>query len=147
MTVPNPGRGGGADPNVLLLSCMDMRLLEKTLSFMAGRGLSGRYDHVVLAGAALGVVYDEHSHWSRTFWDHLDLARELHDVREVHILEHRDCGAYKKLLGLHFQDDPHAEARKHAESASRLRTLIHQRHADLEVRSFLIALDGNVIEI
>jgi hypothetical protein len=126
---------------------MDKRLTHKTLSFMIDKGYIGRYDHVVLAGAALGVIYDEHSHWSRTFWDHLDLARELHDVREVHILEHRDCGAYKKLLGLDFQDDPHGEAKKHAESASRLRKLIHQRHPDLEVKSFLIGLDGEVVEI
>ena len=44
---------GGTD--VLLLSCMDYRLVDETERYMSGRGLRDKYDHVILAGAALGA--------------------------------------------------------------------------------------------
>ncbi len=130
--------------NVLLLTCMDLRLLDEIVDHMGGRSLTDRYDHVILAGAALGVVHAAHGHWAQTFWDHLALARELHEVEEVHILEHRECGAYQKLLGLHLSDDPEAEKEKHAEAAHALEVLIRLQHPSLVVRSFLMDLEGRV---
>ncbi|MBV8383761.1 MAG: hypothetical protein JO355_00045 [Planctomycetaceae bacterium] len=130
--------------NVLLLSCMDLRLLDEIVAYMDGRNLTDRYDHVILAGAALGVMSPATPHWGQTFWDHLVLARELHDIAEVHILEHRDCGAYRKLLGLDFTGDPDAEALKHAEFANMLRSRIAREYPTLAVRCLLMDLDGRV---
>src|ERR1700716_1533668 len=40
-------------PDVLLLSCMDYRLVGQTRHYMIERGLGARkYDHIILAGAA-----------------------------------------------------------------------------------------------
>lgn len=133
-----------AGHNVLLLTCMDLRLLDEIVAYMGGRNLTDRYDHVILAGAALGVVHTAHGHWAQTFWDHLALARELHDVEEVHIIEHRECGAYQKLLGLHLSDDPEAEKQKHADAAHALEALIRLQHPSMVVRSFLMDLQGKV---
>src|SRR4051794_20679410 len=55
----------------LLLTCMDYRLTDATSHYMAGRGLKNKYDHVVLAGAALGAVTEGYPEWNKTFWDHL----------------------------------------------------------------------------
>lgn len=135
--------------NILLLSCMDLRLLDETVAFMHNLGMTNRYDHVILAGAALGASYEGLPHWGHTFWDHVDVARELHDIREVYILEHRQCGAYRKLLGLAFggDEDAGAEAQAHADAALRLRLQIQARHPDLNVRAFLMDLSGGVIEL
>lgn len=133
--------------NILLLSCMDLRLLDETVAFMDLIGMTNRYDHVILAGAALGASYDGLPHWGQTFWDHIDIARELHDIREVYILEHRQCGAYRKLLGLSFGDHDETEALAHAEVASRLKSQIQARHPDLGVRAFLMDLFGGVTEL
>jgi len=43
----------------LLLSCMDFRLMDDVERYMASRGLRDKYDHIVLAGAALGAVTDK----------------------------------------------------------------------------------------
>lgn len=134
----------GQGHNVLLLSCMDLRLIGKIVTYMDERNLTNRYDHVILAGAALGVVHPANPHWGQTFWDHLALARELHDAAEVHILEHRDCGAYRKLLGIDLSGEPDAEAQKHAEVAHSLRTLINLNHPSLTVRCSLMDLQGRV---
>jgi carbonic anhydrase len=141
---PSKQPTAGSGHNVLLLSCMDLRLLDEIVDYMHGRNLTDRYDHVILAGAALGVVHAAHGHWAQTFWDHLALARELHNVEEVHIIEHRECGAYQKLLGLHLSDDPDAERQKHAKAAHALEALIHLQYPSLTVRSFLMDLKGHV---
>lgn len=134
-------------PNILLLSCMDLRLLDETVAFMDRIEMTNRYDHVILAGASLGAVFPDHPHWAETFWDHVKIAKELHDIREIYILEHRNCGAYRKLLGLDFHDDHDAETVKHAEVAHWLKTLIHLHHPELGVRCLLMDLEGEVEEI
>lgn len=126
---------------------MDLRLLDETVAFMDSIGMTNRYDHVILAGASLGATYEGLPHWGQTFWDHVDVARELHDIREVYILEHRQCGAYRKLLGFSVGESAEVEALAHAEVASRLKTQIQDRHPDLGVRAFLMGLSGEVTEL
>ena len=48
----------GGQARALMLSCMDYRLVDDLVSFMAAHGLQDNYDHVVLAGASIGVVHD-----------------------------------------------------------------------------------------
>ena len=84
---------------VLLLGCMDLRLLDDTVRFMNGDNLANRYDQFILAGAALGVMQTTLPSWRQAFFDHLDLAVELHAIKDVYILEHRNCGAYGCFLG------------------------------------------------
>ena len=94
-----PGRARAAEVDSLLLTCMDYRLENEILAYMDGRGLRDNYDHVVLAGASLGVLAKAKPGWGRTFWDHLDTAIQLHHIHRVIVLDHRDCGAYRLFLG------------------------------------------------
>src|SRR5262245_5540473 len=64
-------KGAAHGTEVLLLNCMDYRLVDHTAHYMAKRGLKGKYDDIVLAGAALGAVTDQHPAWNETFWDEL----------------------------------------------------------------------------
>lgn len=87
------------------------RLLDDTVLFMESYNLTNRYDHIALAGAALGVntritPEDRHgqpanSSWNDVFFDHLAIAVNLlgRKISDVFILEHRNCGAYKQLPG------------------------------------------------
>jgi carbonic anhydrase len=81
---------------LLMLTCMDSRYPHRILETMDSKGLRGKYDQLILAGASLGVVHKRE--WTTTFLDQLDFAIKEHGVKEVLILDHRDCGAYKKLL-------------------------------------------------
>jgi len=136
---------GQAD--VLLLTCMDYRLVNATNRYMAGRGLKNKYDHVVLAGAALGAVTERYPEWNKTFWDHLALASELHKIHEVMILDHRDCGAYRSLLGEDFSKDPGRETEVHSVRLKRLEGLIKEKHRELRVELLLMSLAGRVEHI
>lgn len=107
--------------NVMLLSCMDQRLLDDIVRFMDDLNLQNRYDQVILAGAAMGAAklatplpqFNPPSvpppappceqappfQWRHVFFDHLLTAIEglERPIRDIFLLEHVDCGAYKKL--------------------------------------------------
>ena len=146
-----PSMAGEAD--ALLLSCMDYRLIDDTAEYMQNeRHLLNKYDYVILAGASLGVNNRTYRNWGRTFWQHLDTAIALHGIHEVIVMDHRNCGAYKLLLGRDFPPDPNREQRReetkvHKHQLDRLARAIHRRHADLDVTTLLMNLDGSVEEI
>jgi hypothetical protein len=139
---------------VLLLSCMDLRLMDEVAQFMAHDGLANRYDHVIMAGAALGALGANHcdyEHWRRTFKDHLDAAHKLHRIKDVYILEHRDCGAYVEFLGIDgtFSDEQsELESQVHCRYAEELSQVVKQwateKDVKITVKAFLMDLRGNV---
>lgn len=131
----------------LLLSCMDYRLIDDTEHYMERRGLKNKYDHIILPGAALGVLTDKYPDWNKTFWEELGLAINLHHIRKVMLLDHRDCGAYKELLGEDFAKHPKKEREAHAAQLKGLRELINEKHSELEVETLLMSLNGAVEKI
>ncbi|HMP04519.1 MAG TPA: hypothetical protein PKD86_04690 [Gemmatales bacterium] len=87
--------------HVLLLSCMDQRLLDNVVKFMDQLNLRNRYDHLIFAGAAMGARLGTSggSPWKLVFFDHLNAAinKLKREIKDIFLLEHLDCGAYKKL--------------------------------------------------
>lgn len=144
VSFPRRTAHAAAAVDVLLLSCMDYRLVDETEHYMTGRGLRNKYDHIVLAGASLGAITDKFPDWGRTFWEHLDVAIQLHQVHKVMVLDHRDCGAYKTILGEDLAKDPSKETTVHGTQLKALREQIKKKHATLEVELMLMALDGKV---
>jgi carbonic anhydrase len=142
---PGVARAGHTD--MLLLTCMDYRLTDDTVAYMDGRGLRDKYDHVVLAGASLGALTDKYPSWGETFWSHLDVAITLHAIHKVMVLDHRDCGAYKVILGPDAVATPDLELAVHTKELQALRTEIKRRHEHLEVELGLMSLDGKVESI
>ena len=141
---PSAARAGGK-VEALLLSCMDFRLMDDVERFMSGPlSLRNNYDHVVLAGASLGAVTDRYPAWNETFWGHLDVAIQLHGIHRVVVLDHRDCGAYRVILGKDLAGDPAEERKVHAAQAQALRAKILEKHPKLDVDLGLMALDGSV---
>lgn len=141
--------------NVLLISCMDLRLLDDIVTFMNGDNLCNRYDHLVFAGAALGATGVMQGNvrtleeWHRTFLAHLDAARELHKVKDVYILEHRACGAYTKKFHIHDPAaPPEVELHWHAYYATLLEKDINRwsqaNNWPLTIHKFMMDLRGKV---
>ena len=136
--------GAAGKVDALLLTCMDYRLIAKTERYMSGRKLRGKYDHVILAGASLGALTDKYPAWGKTFWEHLDVAIQLHHIQNVMVMDHRDCGAYNVILGEDCCKDKDKETAAHAEELKELRKQINEKHSKLGVELLLMALDGKV---
>lgn len=144
--LPGIARASG-NTEALLLSCMDYRLVDDTEKYMAGRGLRNKYDHVVLAGASLGAVTTKFPEWGKTFWGHLDVAINLHHIKKVVVIDHRDCGAYKVILGEDLATDKPKEFDVHAAQLKKFKAQILKKHPKLEVELALMDLEGKVEEV
>lgn len=141
------GAAPGHTAAALLLSCMDYRLIDDITRYMDGRGMTNQYDHIVLAGASLGALTNYSKEWNKTFWEHLKIATDLHHIKKVILMDHRDCGAYKVILKADFSKDPQMETRVHSKFLRDLMVEIHKRHPDLEVERIMMNLDGTVQKI
>ncbi|CAK0779371.1 Carbonic anhydrase [Azospirillaceae bacterium] len=137
----------GGTAEVILLSCMDYRLIDKIGKYMESRHLTGHYDHVILAGASLGAVTDKFPAWNEAFWQHLGVAIDLHHVKKLVIMDHRDCGAYKVVFGTDYGKDPEAETKIHSETLRKLAGKVKEKKNDLEIELLLMALDGSVATV
>jgi hypothetical protein len=124
----------------LLLTCMDFRYPEAIAEYMEDEGLTGKYYHVILAGASLGAVLDTppqlKPHWRDTFFDHLEIVYPPPPkprIEQVYILDHRDCLAYRIFRGLPTNIDPISEAKAHLFEMNKLKIAIQLRHIGLRV--------------
>ena len=118
--------------------------MDDVEKYMSGRGLRDKYDHVVLAGAGLGAITPKYPAWNQTFWEHLDAAIGLHQIHTVMVMDHRDCGAYKLILGAEHAKDLKTEKDTHAVQLKELKSQINKKHPKLKVEMLLMALDGKV---
>jgi len=142
--------------NILVLSCMDLRLTDNLVAFLNFENLQNRYDHFILAGTSLLTtkkyqslyekgVLAQYGHWDKTLHDHLGLAIQLHHIHDVYIIEHADCGAYANLLDGKKVDlsTPAKELACHKKFSTELAQTIHKQYK-LHVHCFYIDLRGNV---
>jgi hypothetical protein len=95
---------------VLVLSCVDYRLLDDLIRFLDHDNLTNRYYHVALAGAALGVVPASTSgphapavavpHWRETFLAQVRAAVHLTHgaLTDIYIVQHEQCGAFLEFV-------------------------------------------------
>ena len=144
--------------NVLVLSCMDLRLMDNLLDFLHFDNLQNRYDHFILAGASLFCTEqhqslfktgccDKYGHWKDTMHEHLLLAKALHEVDDLYIVEHQDCGAYNEFLDKEKVDLTRVEEEKkcHRNFAETFAKEVNQHpELKLNVHCFFLDLRGNV---
>ncbi len=79
----------------IVLECMDFRLRDNIACQLNSMGLKDDYDAVISAGASLGYNgFLEYNGWYIYIDEHVKLAYTLHDISEIIIIEHEECGAY-----------------------------------------------------
>ena len=128
----------------MMLGCIDPRMVEPYFKYMAGRGLTGKYSQFIFAGAAVGVVARKFVTWRPAFWDNLATTVELHHIKRLIVLDHRDCGAAKIAFGEAAIATPEKETATHREALDRLREQVKKRQPHLGIETGLMALDGIV---
>jgi hypothetical protein len=145
-TTPGPNGPIPAKADTFLVSCIDPRLTDDTTFYLAALGRSDRYSEMRIAGSALALVDDNRPNWQATVWDNLAASRQLHGIRNVTLLNHRDCGAMDLWAGRRLADDPADELRVHVELLNAAADAIRARHPDLLIEIKLMALDGSVVQ-
>lgn len=131
----------------MILACIDPRLQEPVHAYAAQRHLTGQYSQFVIAGAAIGVVSPKFADWHKAFWDNLAVSVELHDIKSIIAIDHRDCGAAKIAYGEAKVADPAIETETHKAAMAEFRKQVGQRQPNLKVETLLMALDGSVTNL
>jgi carbonic anhydrase len=116
-------------PRILLLTCIDYRYAHRITSVMDSMKLTRKYDMFALAGAAAGA--NQNGTWRQTLVEHIRVARQIeHLIDRIIILEHRDCGAYKKFFGLEWDNvTPPVEEACHEREVGLLITFLKREFA------------------
>lgn len=109
---------------VLVLSCVDARLLDDLLRFLDRDNLTNRYYHVTLPGAALGLtkrvrkdlkissdaspeeqrrkkeLRRQFRRWRKTFIEQVQATVVLTkgELTDIYIIQHEDCGAFRVYI-------------------------------------------------
>jgi len=141
--------------HVLVLSCIDPRFTEFLAWFLTNyKAVHNNYDLFSLAGASLGVNQTAFPNWSAVFADHLKLAIDLHEITEVWVFDHLDCGAYKKVLVQTTDDDVDQHKDQLQELQQTLATYSDDNDEDvntkikqLAFKGFVMSTEGEVFKV
>jgi hypothetical protein len=128
----------------MVLSCIDPRMQEPVHKYTVDQNLTGKFSQFVIAGAAIGVVAPAFKEWHQAFWDNLDTSIQLHHIKKVIAIDHRDCGAAKIAYGEAKVANPQVETETHKAALAEFRKQVGQRHPQLGVETGLMALDGKM---
>jgi carbonic anhydrase len=131
----------------LAVTCIDYRLVDDAVRFFDGQHLTNDYDQVSLAGASLAAVSDKFPSSNAAFWDHVTIAKQLHNIREVIVLDHRDCGAFKLAFGKDYRGEGAAETVQHKQVMEQVKNKLAATHPDLTAQFYLMALNGKTERI
>jgi carbonic anhydrase len=143
-TLPRFAFGASGNYEAMVLACIDPRLQEPVHRYTVRRKLTGKYSQFVIAGAAIGVVAEPFRDWQKTFWDNLATTIQLHNIKRVIAIDHRDCGAAKIAYGDEKVVNPKIETETHRVALAEFRKQVGQKHPQLAVETGLMAVNGKI---
>jgi len=89
----------------------------------------------------LGFNQEKFPEWGPTFKKHLEVAKSLHDIKEIIVMDHDCCGAYKMIYG---PMTPEEEKAKHVENVINFEKTLKGLYPDLSVHALFMRIDGSV---
>jgi carbonic anhydrase len=128
----------------MVLSCIDPRFQDLVNKQQASEGMSGKYSAFTIAGASIGVVAPAFKEWHKTFWENLGASVQLHNIKKVVVVNHRDCGAAKIAYGDVKVANAAVETVTHKEALMEFRKQLKEKHPNLGVELRLMSLDGKI---
>src|SRR5437764_369463 len=128
----------------MVLACIDPRMQEPVHRYTVEQNLTGKFSQFVIAGAAIGVVAPSFKDWHKAFWDNLATSVEVHHIKKVIAIDHRDCAAAKIAYGDAKVANPSIETQTHREALAEFRKQVAEHHPTLGVETGLMALNGRI---
>lgn len=119
----------------LVLRCMDYRFVTTLREHLVNLGLKDQYDLVCVAGAAKNMVDPYDPKDSEFVMRQIEVAKRLHSIEEVIIINHLDCGAYGKVFAT-----PEEERARHESDLTKAKAMIKVKFPDLSVRLVLAGI-------
>lgn len=127
-----------------LVYCIDFRFHEQLRTFILDQGLDQDGTDVVrVAGAAKGLAHLGDGLGGRFLLEQLQISHRLHEVRQLFLVNHEDCGAY----GLENVVDSGEEIATHREDLRAARAVLEKHFPSVDVFSYFMWLNGKAEKI
>jgi hypothetical protein len=139
-----PARAVDKGYEAMLVKCIDPRFTTDTWTYMKSRGWQNLYSQFNVAGGPIGVVAPVFADWHKTYWDNLKITYDLHEVKRVVAITHRDCGAAVVAYGERIKTDRAYETQMHVQALHTFRAEVNKRYTDLGVELGIMDLAGAV---
>lgn len=105
--------------DALCIMCIDYRLIDGAVKFFDADPRApgtGHYDLAALAGASLAGVLTKFPEAVPGFWNQIALAKQLHGIKRLVVLDHMQCGAYAQQFNQGNPMPPEQERAAHKET-------------------------------
>ena len=130
----------------MVLSCIDPRFQPIVFNYLKKKNLIGKYSAFTIAGSAIGVTAKKFIKWHKVFWENLDTSIKLHKIKKLIVINHRDCGAAKILIGKRLFSEIN-EAQIHKISFIKINKLFKKKYPKLKIETVLISLNKKIENI
>lgn len=124
---------------------MDFRLTQDIFNWLEKQGIVGDCDTVAVAGASKQLANPDEEKYRDFLLKQIETSYKLHNMRNLILLHHTDCGAYGGKEAFASQEE---EIEEHILDMSKSAEILKQKFPDLEVMKVLIKMEeGNKFEI
>jgi carbonic anhydrase len=117
-----------------VVTCIDFRFQDDIRVFIEERGMGGNVDLISVPG---GVKDKE------LVLGFLELSKKLHDISEVYLVNHQECGAY----GPEVAENIAKELGVHRSDLLVVKQLVEEKVSGVEVKTYFLTLDKEFKEV
>tara|TARA_B000000441_G_scaffold17196_1_gene10160 strand:+ start:518 stop:907 length:390 start_codon:yes stop_codon:yes gene_type:complete len=116
----------------MVLSCIDPRFQPKVFNYLKKKNLTGKYSSFTIAGGSIGVTAKKFKKWHSTFWENLATSIKLHNISNLIVINHNDCGAAKIVNG-NNKFSTTIENKIHNQSFKIIKKKLKKKHPSIKV--------------
>ena len=129
--------------SAMVLSCIDPRFQTIVYNHLKKNKLTGKYSSFTIAGAAIGVTARKFKKWHNVFWENFDTSVELHNIKKLIVINHRDCGVAKIING-RKEFSKINETKVHKDSFKKIKKIFKKKYPKLKIELKLISLNKKI---
>src|SRR3989338_11545977 len=118
----------------LIIHCIDFRFAKAIKKYLEDQNLFGDIDIVSVAGAVKNIVEPKERGHADFLMKQIDISKTLHDIKEVILMNHTDCGAYGGRKAFNSEGE---ERKKHFSDLKDAEARILEKFPELEVKKVL----------
>ena len=142
--VAGPALAADEGYEAMLMKCIDPRFTTDTWKYMTGRGWQNKYSQFNIAGGPIAAVAPVFQEWRAAWEANLDISVQLHNVKRLIGIAHRDCGAAAVAYGYRIKTDRAFETEMLTQALRAFREQANKRQPQLIVELGIMELNGTV---
>ena len=90
------------------------------------------------------MVAEPFKDWRKAFWDNLATSIEIHSIKSIIAINHRECGAAEIAYGKDKVKPRAVETETHRAALAEFRKQVGERQPKLKVETGLMEIDGTI---